>query len=175
DESTDQDREQRGVGGDEGSNEGQVPDDDQAAGEGAGGDAASEQEPDAQDIGSDEDQQRPEPESSERADRPDAKGRRAAQASTEPDLSAADRAAESVDRFDQQGALPWQALDPEQGISDRPALDGEAALGPGMAVIEQRLQQVEGDPTHLMRNQFRLEEALRLRESGGQLQEARPW
>ncbi|MFW5723974.1 MAG: hypothetical protein ACOCWF_05350, partial [Halochromatium sp.] len=95
--------------------------------------------------------------------------------SAEPDLGAADQASEAIDRFDQQGALPWQALDPEPGLSERPSLDGEAALGADLAVMEQRLRQVEGDPTRLMRNQFRLEEARRLRESGGRLQEVRPW
>lgn len=92
-----------------------------------------------------------------------------------PDLGAADQAAKTIDRFDQQGAQPWQTLDPEKGLSDRPSLDGEAMIGAGSAVMEQRLQQVEGDPTRLMRNQFRLEEARHLRDSGGRLQEPRPW
>ncbi len=48
-------------------------------------------------------------------------------------------------------------------------------LGPGMAIMEQRLDQVEGDPSMLMRNQFRLEEMRVMRESGGPLQESRPW
>jgi Ca-activated chloride channel family protein len=71
--------------------------------------------------------------------------------------------------------LPWQRLDPEQGLSEQPSLGGEAAFGPGIAVMEQRLQQVEGDPTMLMRNQFRLEEARQLRNSAGRLRESRPW
>jgi Ca-activated chloride channel family protein len=44
-----------------------------------------------------------------------------------------------------------------------------------MAIMEQRLQQVEGDPSMLMRNQFRLEEMRAMREAGGPLQETRPW
>jgi Ca-activated chloride channel family protein len=44
-----------------------------------------------------------------------------------------------------------------------------------MAIMEQRLQQVEGDPSLLMRNQFMLEEMQLLRASGGPLRESRPW
>ncbi|MGD8207523.1 MAG: hypothetical protein PVH47_05555, partial [Thiohalocapsa sp.] len=70
---------------------------------------------------------------------------------------------------------PWTELDPELGLSNSPALGGEQAFGPGMAIMEQRLQQVESDPSMLMSRQFRLEEARQLREAGGPLQESRPW
>jgi Ca-activated chloride channel family protein len=44
-----------------------------------------------------------------------------------------------------------------------------------MAIIEQRLQQVEGDPTVLMRNQFKIEDMQYMRAAGGPLRESRPW
>ena len=71
--------------------------------------------------------------------------------------------------------MPWSGLDPALGLSDTPALGGEQAIGPGMAIMEQRLEQIEGDPSLLMRNQFIIEEMRQMRESGGQLQESRPW
>lgn len=177
DASTAQDRQQRAVGdNDEVNPDGRETNDIDLTDQRAEGDESVDQDASAAtDEHSGEDQQRPVQDSSEGGERANTDGERAAQASDRPDLSAADQAAESIDRFDQQGALPWQTLDPEQGISDQPSLDGEAVLGRGMAIIEQRLQQVEGDPTRLIRNQFRLEEARRLRESGGPLQEARPW
>ncbi len=58
---------------------------------------------------------------------------------------------------------------------DTPALGGMAAMGPGMAVIEQRLQQVEGDPSLLISNQMKLEEMRMMQSSGGPLRESRPW
>ena len=47
--------------------------------------------------------------------------------------------------------------------------------GAGMAVMEQRLQQVEGDPTLLIRNQFRLEEMRQMQGLTGPWRENRPW
>jgi Ca-activated chloride channel family protein len=41
-------------------------------------------------------------------------------------------------------------------------------------VMEQLLDQVEGNPSYLMRNQFMLEEQ-RMNEDGGRLYEPRPW
>ena len=41
--------------------------------------------------------------------------------------------------------------------------------------MEQWLQQIEGDPAQLMRQQFRLEEYKYLRQRGGQDKETRPW
>ena len=56
-----------------------------------------------------------------------------------------------------------------------PSLGGDPAFGLGMAIIEQRLEQVEGDPSMLMRNQFRLEESRFKQSVGGPVQESRPW
>jgi Ca-activated chloride channel homolog len=44
-----------------------------------------------------------------------------------------------------------------------------------MAVMEQRLQQIQGDPSLLMRNQFRIEEMRQMPGTTGQWQETRPW
>ena len=173
-ESLDQDHQKRAAGGDN-EPKGRQERDDRAPNTADGrAEAGDDRDPSASDADLGDDQRGSRPRARE-PDRAAIAGGDAAEASTEPDLSAADQSAESVDRFDQQAALPWQSLDPEQGLSDRPSLDGEASLGAGAALMEQRLQQVEGDPTRLMRNQFRLEEARRLRESSGQLREARPW
>lgn len=173
-EATDQAREQPAAGGDNEPNDTQERGDRGSKDAGRRDNETDARGPRAEERGPDDSQQQGEPGKHE-PDRAASASGDAAEASAGPDLSAADQAAASVDRFDQQGALPWQALDPEQGLSERPTLDGEAAFGPGAAVMEQRLQQVEGDPTQLMRNQFRLEEARRLRENAGQLREARPW
>jgi Ca-activated chloride channel family protein len=82
---------------------------------------------------------------------------------------------DAVERFDQLGDQPWAGLGPEAGLSEAPALGGEQVLGPGMAIMEQRLEQVEGDPSMLLRNQFLLEDMRLMRESGGRVQESRPW
>jgi Ca-activated chloride channel family protein len=44
-----------------------------------------------------------------------------------------------------------------------------------MTVMEQWLEQIEGDPSYLMLNQFRIEEQRELQRSGRQLMETRPW
>jgi Ca-activated chloride channel family protein len=44
-----------------------------------------------------------------------------------------------------------------------------------MAVMDQWLNQIEGDPAILLRNQFQLEEQLELQRNGRQLMETRPW
>jgi Ca-activated chloride channel family protein len=63
----------------------------------------------------------------------------------------------------------------EDAQGERGALDGTPAMGPGMAVLEQRLKQVEGDPSLLIRNQFRLEELRWMQGAGAPLIENRPW
>jgi len=92
-----------------------------------------------------------------------------------PDLNQPAGESDAVERFDQQGAIPWADAEPALGLRGQSALGGEQALGPGMALMEQRLEQIEGDPSLLMRNQFQIEELRQLRESGGRVQEARPW
>jgi hypothetical protein len=55
------------------------------------------------------------------------------------------------------------------------AMGGRPVMGPGFAIMEQRLRQAEGDPTLLMRNQFRMGEMELMRQTGGRLRESRPW
>ena len=81
--------------------------------------------------------------------------------------------AEAVDQFDQLGQQPLSDAEREQGGA--PAFGGVPLPGPGMGILEQRLQHVEGDPGFLMRNQFLLEETEFLRSAGGPLGESRPW
>jgi Ca-activated chloride channel family protein len=44
-----------------------------------------------------------------------------------------------------------------------------------MTVMDQWLEQIEGDPAYLLRNQFRIEEQLELQRNGRRLMETRPW
>jgi hypothetical protein len=47
--------------------------------------------------------------------------------------------------------------------------------GSPMMLMEQLLDQVEGNPAYLMRNQFMLEEQRMMSDQRGQLYEPRPW
>jgi hypothetical protein len=51
---------------------------------------------------------------------------------------------------------------------------GEGRGSAAMVLVEQWLQQAEGDPAYLLRNQFRLEEQRAVKQLGG-LHEPRPW
>ena len=64
---------------------------------------------------------------------------------------------------------------PDAAQGEVPALGGPMAMGPGMALIEQRLRRVEGDPTLLINNQFKLEEMRLMQGARGPLRESRPW
>jgi Ca-activated chloride channel family protein len=77
-----------------------------------------------------------------------------------------------VEQFDQLGEQP--SLDAGEG-SAVGALGGQPSSGPGAGILEQRLRQVEGDPSDLIRNQFLIEEMRQLRASGGTPRETRPW
>lgn len=80
--------------------------------------------------------------------------------------------AAAVEQFDQLGQQP--SLDAGEGTAIG-ALGGQPSSGPGAGILEQRLRQVEGDPSELIRNQFRIEELRQLRASGGAPRETRPW
>jgi len=92
-----------------------------------------------------------------------------------PDMPPEKGAADAVDRFDQLGAQPMSDREPSADQAAAAALGGLPVRGPGMAIMEQRLQQVEGDPSLLMRNQFLIEEMQYMHTSGGPLKESRPW
>lgn len=76
---------------------------------------------------------------------------------------------EAVDQVDQSG----QPQESEQQA------DGEGIkntrLSGANALMEQWLDQVEGDPAQLMQQQFKLEEYKYLRSRGGRDTETRPW
>ncbi len=76
----------------------------------------------------------------------------------------------AIEQFDQLG----RQLDADD---ENAALPGEipgAGGNTAVTLMDQLLDQVEGDPVNLMRNQFRLEEQ-RMNRPGGQLYEPRPW
>jgi len=91
------------------------------------------------------------------------------------DISEEDTAAsQAVDRFDQMEAGLGE-IDPdasEPGLPDEEALPG---TGVSMAVMEQWLEQIEGDPAYLLLNQFRIEEQQALYRNRRRLLETRPW
>jgi Ca-activated chloride channel family protein len=92
-----------------------------------------------------------------------------------PDQLPSEGAADAVDRFDQFGQQPMTDVPPDAAQGEVPALGGPMAMGPGMALIEQRLRQVEGNPTLLINNQFKLEEMRLMQGTRGGLRESRPW
>ena len=94
---------------------------------------------------------------------------------TPPDQLPSEGAADAVDRFDQFGQQPMTDVPPDAAQGEVPALGGPMAMGPGMALIEQRLRRVEGDPTLLINNQFKLEEMRLMQGARGPLRESRPW
>ena len=79
-----------------------------------------------------------------------------------------------MDQVDQMGNMPDPAEADEQEMGGA-ALGGEPVMGPGIGIMEQWLDQVEGDPSFLLRNQFMLEEAQYMRSKGGSVRETRPW
>jgi Ca-activated chloride channel family protein len=76
----------------------------------------------------------------------------------------------AIEQFDQLGG--------QAGSQDNADAEGggtPGARGDSTAVLmEQLLDQVEGNPAYLMRNQFMLEEQ-RMSDKGGRLYEPRPW
>ena len=93
-----------------------------------------------------------------------------------PDEISEDEAAASqaVDRFDQMeaglGEIEEGAEQP--GMPDEDAIPG---TGVSMIMMDQWLEQIEGDPAYLLLNQFRIEEQQELQRNGRQLMETRPW
>lgn len=84
-----------------------------------------------------------------------------------------DAGAVTLEQLDQAGNAPdHNTEDKNEGVA---ALGGVSAMGPGMAILEQWLNQVEGDPAYLLHNAFRFEEERYRRSKGGIVQESRPW
>ncbi|MBA1332672.1 hypothetical protein QQ73_16835, partial [Candidatus Endoriftia persephone str. Guaymas] len=80
---------------------------------------------------------------------------------------------EAVDQVDQMGQLAGPDQDAQQ--SGTGGAEGQAPLSGGMALMEQWLEQVEGDPALLLKKQFKIEEYDYLRSRGGRDLETRPW
>jgi hypothetical protein len=79
----------------------------------------------------------------------------------------------SVDRFDQQGQTPDKEAEQGKGESlEQGTGAGDAST---ILLMEQWLDQIEGDPGYLLRNQFILEERSAQRQRGLPLREPRPW
>jgi hypothetical protein len=83
-------------------------------------------------------------------------------------------ASQAVDSFDQldTGSGEGDEGTPEDGIPDKDGIPGTSI---SMTVMDQWLEQIEGDPAYLLRNQFKLEEQLEMQRNGRQLMETRPW
>ena len=102
-------------------------------------------------------------------------GQAAGQAGTPEELSEEEAvASEAVDRFDQMGTGQGEA---DQDAPTTGVPDEEAIAGTGIPIImmEQWLEQIEGDPAFLLRNQFLIEERRQLEQRGSMLMESRPW
>jgi len=64
--------------------------------------------------------------------------------------------------------------EPGEGTAESDLAGGEGTGQASKALMEQWLEQAEGAPGYLLRNQFRLEEQREFRQRGG-LYEPRPW
>ncbi len=83
-------------------------------------------------------------------------------------------ASQAVEFFDQLGSGPGE-IDEDAAQAGMPDKDGIPGTGVSMAVMEQWLEQIEGDPAYLLLNQFRIEEQQAMQREGRQLLETRPW
>ncbi|HAJ93066.1 MAG TPA: hypothetical protein DCO71_10715, partial [Gammaproteobacteria bacterium] len=159
--SGEQDQEQdAGDSGEQGEEkDGNLPIDntDQGSGPEETGDAGGgEQDQDQQDAGSLADQS-------------------AGPAGTPEEISEEEAAAsQAVEQFDQMGTGPGEEAPdaPEIGLPDEDAIPG---TGISMIMMEQWLEQIEGDSVYLLRNQFMIEERRELERRGRELMEIRPW
>ena len=78
-----------------------------------------------------------------------------------------------MEKFDQLGTTPGRAgTEKSPGIPDKNAKPGAAI---SMTMMDQLLDQVEGDPAYLLRNQFMIEERQELDRHRRMLMETRPW
>jgi Ca-activated chloride channel family protein len=79
----------------------------------------------------------------------------------------------AVDRVDQSD----EPQTPQSGADSLTGGGSEERMpfSGGQALMEQWLEQIEGDPAQLMQQQFRLEEYKYLRSQGGRDRETRPW
>ena len=78
-----------------------------------------------------------------------------------------------MEEFDQLGAAEEMNADDREQTPDN---TGESGNG-YMALVEQQLEGIEGDPAELLQNRFKLEERRQLQRQDGEvmLYEPRPW
>ena len=95
------------------------------------------------------------------------------QESGEPDRPETGEISEAVEEFEQMGreTIP-DAM--EQGEGDEAHEEGSGS-GRSIVLMEQWLEQIEGDPAYLLQSQFYLEERRIMEQKGGRLRENRPW
>ena len=80
-------------------------------------------------------------------------------------------AAEQFDQLGEEGSDEEQAS--RQGAM--PAEQGKQGSTLFTPIMEQWLSQVEGDPSHLLKNQFSMEERRAQQQYGRELMDTRPW
>jgi len=80
---------------------------------------------------------------------------------------------EAIEEFDQQGELQDELAEGKSGETGE--LGKGEASGTASLIMEQWLLQIEGNPAHLLRNQFIQEERRTMQQRGGPLREPRPW
>ena len=91
-----------------------------------------------------------------------------------PDEQLEERGA--VDLFDQQGEdQPGGQEEDAEGPMGAGQMPDQASGQAPPSLMEQWLQQVEGNPAYLIRNQFMLEEQRMMSGRGAPLHEPRPW
>jgi Ca-activated chloride channel family protein len=76
----------------------------------------------------------------------------------------------AIEQFDQLGRRAGPEGEDEAMPGETPGAGGRSTV----IVMEQLLDQVEGNPAYLIRNQFMLEEQ-RMNQNGGRAYEPRPW
>jgi Ca-activated chloride channel homolog len=83
------------------------------------------------------------------------------------------KASQAVDQFDQLGTAPGEGdSETPAGLPDE---SGKPGSGISMIMMDQWLEQIEGDPSYLLKNQFMIEERLELDRRGRMVMETRPW
>ena len=83
-------------------------------------------------------------------------------------------ASQAVDQFDQMGSGLGEE-EPDASQAGQLQEDGIPGTGISMIMMEQWLEQIEGDPAYLLRNQFMIEERQELDRHRRELMETRPW
>ncbi len=81
----------------------------------------------------------------------------------------------AVEEFDQQGDQATPDAEQQPTDETQSGKDAQAGGKGSMSLMEQWLQQAEGNPAYLMRNQFMLEERRAVSDRSAPLRETRPW